>query len=75
MAIDGFVPQSVILFNDTIKENIILDNNKTNFNQKAFHEAIRNAQLIEFVNEKNQKFYSDEKVKIYQLVKLKNRNS
>ena len=61
----GFVPQSVILFNDTIKENIILDNNKTNFNQKAFHEAIRNAQLIEFVNEKNQKenFIIDEKGK------------
>ena len=61
----GFVPQSIILFNDTIKENIALSNDETNFDQKAFRDAIKNAQLVDFINEKDQKenFIIDEKGK------------
>lgn len=61
----GFVPQSIILFNDTIKENIALINDETNFDQKAFRDAIKNAQLVDFINEKDQKenFIIDEKGK------------
>lgn len=41
----GYVPQSVYLIDDTIKENIIFGADKDKFNEKKLSEAIKSAQL------------------------------
>ncbi len=44
----GYVPQSIFLFDDTIKNNITLKENN-NFDQKLFEKCIEIAELKEFV--------------------------
>ncbi len=61
----GFVPQNIILFNDTIKENITFSKSSFTFDQKAFNDAVKNSQLFNFIDTKKQKeeFIIDEKGK------------
>ena len=47
----GYVPQSIFIIDDTIKNNIILDNNIKETDQISLNKAIKNAQLEELINE------------------------
>ncbi len=61
----GFVPQNIILFNDTFKENITFSKSGFTFDKKAFDNAVKNSQLLDFISSKQQKeeFLIDEKGK------------
>ena len=61
----GFVPQNIILFNDTVKENITFSKSGFIFDKKAFDNAVKNSQLLDFISSKQQKeeFLIDEKGK------------
>ncbi len=45
----GYVPQSVYLIDDTIKENIIFGAKKDKFNEEKLNEAIKSAQLSRLI--------------------------
>ena len=46
----NYVPQSIYLFDTTIKENIILDQDSKKFNEKLFFEAIKISEIFNFIN-------------------------
>ncbi len=46
----NYVPQSIYLFDTTIKENIILDQDPKKFNEKLFFEAIKISEIFNFIN-------------------------
>ena len=45
----NYVPQSIYLFDTTIKENITLDQNPENFNQNLFFDSIKISEIFEFI--------------------------
>ena len=51
----SYIPQSIYLFDDTIKNNIILDNNEDKFNEKYFKYCLEISQLSSFINRLPQK--------------------
>jgi ABC-type bacteriocin/lantibiotic exporter with double-glycine peptidase domain len=46
----SYVPQQIYLFDDTIKNNITLDEENKNFDKIRFFECLQIAELTEFVN-------------------------
>jgi len=46
----GYVPQSVYLIDDTIRENIIFGNKKDQFNEEKLEETIKSAQLTRLIS-------------------------
>tara|TARA_B100001248_G_scaffold262240_1_gene256919 strand:- start:7380 stop:9101 length:1722 start_codon:yes stop_codon:yes gene_type:complete len=45
----NYVPQSIYLFDTTIKENIILDPNPKNFNENLFLNSIKISEIFDFI--------------------------
>ena len=48
----SYVPQSVFIFDDTIKYNIVLQDEKEIIDQKLFDKVIKESHLLDFINEK-----------------------
>ena len=46
----SYVPQSIYLFDDTIKNNITLGRNENEIDKKNFFTSIKNSELEEFIN-------------------------
>ena len=46
----SYVPQSIYMFDESIKHNIILNNNSESFNNDLFHQSLESADLLQFVN-------------------------
>tara|TARA_A100001015_G_scaffold313648_1_gene421357 strand:+ start:1149 stop:2855 length:1707 start_codon:yes stop_codon:yes gene_type:complete len=46
----SYVPQSIYLFDDTVKNNITLGEDDNDFNESRFFECLRAAELSDFVN-------------------------
>lgn len=46
----SYVPQSIYMFDESIKHNIILNNNNESFNNDLFHQSLESADLLQFVN-------------------------
>ena len=61
----GYVPQNIILFNDTIKENITLANETEKIDSDMLDQVVESAQLAEMTSNKkdNLNFIIDEKGK------------
>lgn len=51
----GYVPQDVHLIDDTILNNICFGQNKAEINNLKFKKAVKNAQLLDFINSLNEK--------------------
>ena len=45
----NYVPQSIYLFDTTIKENIILDQNPENFDENLFLDSIKISEIFDFI--------------------------
>ena len=63
----GYVPQNTFLFDDTIRNNIILDKVNHNFDEKKYNKIISDAELKSFVYslpDKNESFVGENGVKI-----------
>ena len=46
----GYIPQDVYLFDDTVKNNIVLNQDEKSFSEERLSYAIEKSQINEFIN-------------------------